>query len=79
MVVKHSDRENEAEVSNLESGGSMWGVARLTPGRKNCTLSRMGCHSDAVRFRTYDEQIEGGKEQDEVAYPDNLDFEFEIP
>ena len=39
----------------------------------------MGCHSDTLRFQTYDEQIESGKEQDEVAYPDNLDFEFEIP
>ena len=80
MVVKLSDREDEAEVSNLEAGGSMWGSARLTTtGRKNCTLSRMGCHSDTVRFQTYDEQIESGKEQDEVVYPDNLDFELEIP
>ena len=38
MVVKLSDREDEAEVSNLEAGGSMWGNASLTPGRKNCTF-----------------------------------------
>jgi len=35
VVVKLSDREDEAEVSILEAGGSMWGSARLTPGRKN--------------------------------------------
>ena len=33
---------------------------------------------DAARFWTYDERIEGVGE-DEIAFPDNLEFSFEIP
>ena len=49
--------------------------ARLTPVRRAQRGARAAI-SDAVWFRTYDEMIE---EKDEIAFPNDLEFRFEIP
>ena len=49
--------------------------ARMTPVRRNQGGVR-SARSDAWRFRTYDELIE---EKAEIAFPDDLEFSFEIP
>jgi len=46
--------------------------------RRQSAASRL-LWSDAVRFKTYYEQIKGVVHKDEVAFPDNLDFHFKIP
>lgn len=41
-------------------------------------VSRMS-RSEGVIFQTYDERIKGAGEKDEIVFPDNLKFHFEIP
>ena len=48
---------------------------RMTPVRRTQRGARAAI-SDAVRFKTYDEMIE---EKDDIAFPDDLEFNFEIP
>ena len=60
--------------------GPSSGRARLTPVRR-AQGSFRSARLDAVRFGTEtetDERIEDVRE-DEIAFPDNLEFSFEIP
>ena len=49
----------------------------LKPVKKRLSSALKRSSSKKVRPRTYDEMIEGVGDEDE--FPDNLDFEFEIP
>ena len=78
-----SDEEMEDVVVQLSSDEEAPVVAKggrdhaeLIPLRRTGAAVRQS-RMDAFRFRTYDERIEGDVE--EVAFPDNLDFRFEIP
>jgi len=79
----------ESKDRNQDSGSSVKGdeervVAAPETQRSGGIIRRRdpvtvrSARLDAYRFRTYDEQIEGIGD-DEVAFPDNLNFQFEIP
>ena len=74
--IRGLDRGKEAEQDQVSMvANAATRRARLTPVRRAQRGARATI-SDAVRFRTYDEMI---KEKDEIAFPDDLEFRFEIP
>ena len=58
--------------------GSASDCAEVKPGKQMSAVSRMS-RSESVIFQTYDERIKGAGEKDEIVFPDNLEFHFEIP
>ena len=63
---------------NPDSAGLAPGSAVVKPKNRVSTATRMS-RSDKSKFRTYDECIEGVGERSEVAFPNDLEFQFEIP
>lgn len=63
---------------NPDTAGLAPGSAGVKPKNRVSTATRMS-RSDESRFRSYDECIEGVGERSEVAFPDDLELQFEIP
>ena len=53
------------------------GFRRLTPKRRTSAASRRAWSDAAVKYQTYDDRIEGVK--DDVDFPDDVEFQYEIP
>ena len=69
------DEDIREVIPEDEVAGTASRRARMTPVRRGQGGVR-SARSDAWRFRTYDELIE---EKVDIAFPDDLEFSFEIP
>ena len=76
-VVILGGAESSAEFDVEAASRSVKDSEKKKPAKRMSAASRCSRRDGPWRF-TYDEVIEGG-EKAEIAYPDNLEFQFEIP
>ena len=78
VILNEDDSPMELGTGGGEAAsGSTKAVIEKKPKKRMSAASRMS-RIDGPRVWMYDELIEGG-DRVEVAFPDDLDFQFEIP
>ena len=75
VILGGVDLSEESEMEVAADPGMI--SVRENPGKRTCAAARRS-RKDGARPLTYDEVIEG-EGKPEVMFPDDLDFQFEVP